>query len=170
MPPSSRIVLPERKPAKHDPSAGRTRSNLRESPHVTRVRLVPPGAIFKAPGGELKSEISSSPPDFTPCFCGALSRFGRPLPATSSPPRASSHLQSLILRPPHIFLPLLDVRNPLILFISHALGSSLSSSASVASFSHLSPLYLPSPPLLSLIIVFPTPNPSLLTSNRRYPP
>lgn len=71
-----------------------------------------------------------------------LSRFSRPLPAPPPPPPpplplslgrlllpsfASSHLQSLILLPPHIFLHLLDVSNPLILFISHALGSSLSS-------------------------------------------
>lgn len=127
------------------------------------VRLVPPGAIFKAPMGRIKPEIPWSPPDFTPCFllpfparylglAGLSLRRRRRrhflccLVASSSPLFASSHLQSLILRPPHIFLPLLDVCNPLILFISHALGSSLSSSTTVASFSHLH-LLLPFPSL-----------------------
>lgn len=64
-----------------------------------------------------------------------LSRFNRPLPLLPLrplflhrlllPSSASSHLQSYILLPPHIFLPFLDVWNHLILFISHALGSSL---------------------------------------------
>lgn len=64
-----------------------------------------------------------------------LSRFNRPPPLLPLlplflhrlllPSFASSHLQSYILLPPHIFLPFLDVWNHLILFISHALGSSL---------------------------------------------
>lgn len=67
------------------------------------------------------------------CHSWVLSRFSRPLPAPSSlplllrrlllPSFASTNLQSLILLPPHIFLPPpLDVCNPLILFISHAFG------------------------------------------------
>lgn len=119
----------------------------------------------------IKPEIFWSPRDFTPCFLLCYLGLAGPFQhcrCILCCLVASSHLQSLILRPPHIFLPRLDVCYPLILFISHALGSSLSSSAS-CSHLHL---------LLSLIFLLhyyifatvPECKPSSLTSNHCYLP
>lgn len=111
------------------------------------------------------------------CHSWVLSRFSRPLPAPLSlplllrrlllPSFASTNLQSLILLPPHIFLPPpLDVCNPLILFISHAFGF-------LSFFLRYHCLLLtPFPTLAFFLPLFSltTQHPSLLLSNHCYPP
>lgn len=93
----------------------------------------------------IKPEICLSPQDFSLHFRYTLSRFSRPHPP---PPLLLVLLGCFLffhlLLPifnhsfffPHIsFFPLIDVSNPLILFISHVLGSFLFSSESIPSLS-----------------------------------